>query len=239
MTEQIFDVHFLLETFPKIMPYYPITMAIVGVALVFGLLIGFFCALIRIYHVRILTTIVNIYISIVRGTPLLIQLYLFYYGIPISLRLLNAKFQTNFNIDGVSPLWCVLISYSLNEGAYQTETIRGAIESVDQGEVEAAYSIGLTGAQTLRRIIIPEAVKIAIPNLGNNLLKLFKNTSLAFTVSVVDIMAEGKLIGSEGYRYFEVYIALAVIYWVSCFVISKVVDVIELRVNVAGKRIAR
>lgn len=239
MTEQIFDVHFLLETFPQIMPYYPITMAIVGVALVFGLLIGFFCALIRIYHVRILTTIVNIYISIVRGTPLLIQLYLFYYGIPISLRLLNAKFQTNFNIDGVSPLWCVLISYSLNEGAYQTETIRGAIESVDQGEVEAAYSIGLTGAQTLRRIIVPEAVKIAIPNLGNNLLKLFKNTSLAFTVSVVDIMAEGKLIGSEGYRYFEVYIALAVIYWVSCFVISKVVDVIELRVNVAGKRIAR
>lgn len=239
MTQQIFDFHFLLTSFPKILPYYPITMAIVAFALVVGLVIGFLCALVRIYHVRVLSTIVNIYISIVRGTPLLIQLYLFYYGIPISLRLLNAQFHTGFSINGVSPLWCVLISYSLNEGAYQTETIRGAMESVDQGQVEAAYSIGLTGPQTLFRIIVPSAIKIAIPNLGNNLLKLFKNTSLAFTVSVVDIMAEGKLIGSEGYRYFEVYIALAIIYWVSCFVISKLVDWIEQRANVAGKRIAR
>lgn len=227
----IFSVQFLLETFPKVMPYFPITLLIVFVSFAGGLLLGFLCALTKIYRIPVLSQIGDVYVSFIRGTPLLVQLYLIYFGIPIIIRLWNANFGTDFSVQGIPPLLSVLIAYSLNEGAYERETIRGAIEAVDQGPVEAAYSFGYTRWQVMRHVILPDALRIATPNLGNSLLKLLKNTSLAFTVSVMDIMAQAKVIGSQGYRYFEVYIALAVIYWVSCIIMSAIIDLFEKWMN--------
>ncbi|PJM78762.1 amino acid ABC transporter permease [Bifidobacterium scaligerum] len=231
MSTTIFDFNFFLGVFPKVMPYFPITVLIVVVAFVGGVLLGFICALIKLTRIPVLVQLGDLYVSFIRGTPLLVQLYLIYFGIPIGIRLWNANFGTDFSVQGIPALLSVLIAYSLNEGAYQRETIRGAIESVDPGPVEAARSFGLTEWQVMRRVILPDALRIAIPNLGNSLLKLLKNTSLAFTVSVMDIMAQGKIIGSQGYRYFEVYIALAVIYWVSCTLLSWVINAVERWLN--------
>ena len=227
----IFDVQFLLATFPKVMPYFPITLLIVAVSFVFGVLIGFVCALVKAYRIPVLTQIGDLYVSFIRGTPLLVQLYLIYFGIPIAIRLWNANFGTSIPVQGIPPLLSVLVAYSLNEGAYQRETIRGAIESVDAGQIEAGTSMGFSRWQTMHRIVLPEALRIAAPNLGNSLLKLLKNTSLAFTVSVVDIMAQAKIIGSQGYRYFEVYIALAVIYWISSIIVSFLIRLLESQLN--------
>lgn len=230
-TSTIFDVQFLLDTFPKVLPYFPITLLIVAVSFVCGVLLGFVCALVKIYRIPVLSQIGDFYISFIRGTPLLVQLYLIYFGIPIVIRLWNANFGTSIPVQGIPPLLSVLIAYTLNEGAYQRETIRGAIEAVDPGQVEAATSMGFTRWQSMRRVILPEALRIAVPNLGNSLLKLLKNTSLAFTVSVMDIMAQAKIIGSQGYRYFEAYIALAIIYWVSSIVVSLLVRLLERQLN--------
>lgn len=231
MSSTIFDFNFFLGVFPKVMPYFPITLLIVAVSFVCGVLLGFLCALVKLYRIPVLTQLGDLYVSFIRGTPLLVQLYLIYFGIPIAIRLWNANFGTSYSVQGIPALLSVLIAYSLNEGAYQRETIRGAIEAVDSGPVEAATSFGFTRWQVMRRVVLPDALRIAAPNLGNSLLKLLKNTSLAFTVSVMDIMAQGKIIGSQGYRYFEVYIALAIIYWISCIILSKAIDLLEKWLN--------
>ena len=236
-SDQIFDVHFLLNVFPQVMPYYPTTLLIVLVAYCSGLVIGFGCALIRLYHVPVAYQVVGFYLSFTRGTPLLVQLYLFYFGIPIIIRLINANFHTTIPVQGIPALLSVFIAFGLNEGAYMTETIRGAIVSVDRAPIEAAKAFGFTNAQTMRRIVLPDAIRIAIPNLGNMFLGLLKNTSLAFTVSVMDIMAQGKILGSQGYRFFEVYIALAVIYWISCAVSGIFIRLIERRSSLARRSI--
>ncbi|PST49013.1 amino acid ABC transporter permease [Bifidobacterium callitrichos] len=234
----IFDVQFMLDSFGKLMPYFPITLLIVAVAYICGLLIGLGCAIVKVYRIPVLLQIVDAYVSFIRGTPLLVQLYLIYFGIPVIIRLWNANFGTDYPTHGVPALLSVFIAYSLGDGAYFAETIRGAIEAVDRGSVEAAEAFGMTRGRTMLRVILPQALLIAMPNLGNMLLMLMKNTSLAFTIGVVDIMGQGKIIASSGYRFFEVYIALAVIYWCSCFVLARITGFVEKRLNVQRNRTA-
>ena len=208
------------------------------VALVAGLLIGFIVALIKIYQVPVLKQIADLYVSFIRGTPLLIQIYLSYYGIPIVLQYVNLYLGTNININDIAPIIFIFIAFALNHGAYASETIRGAIESVDKGQFEAAHSIGMTGFQTMRRIIIPEALKIALPNLGNNFLGLIKGTSLAFSISVVDIVAAANMIGARSYRFFEVYIVVALVYWITCSILNSLVNLIEKRLKVSERGVS-
>ena len=235
LTEKLFDVHFLINSIPEILKYLPVTLSITIIALIAGLLIGFLVALIKIYKVPVLKYFTAIYVSYIRGTPLLVQIYLSYYGLPILLQYVNLYFGTDININSIAPIIFIFIAYSLNEGAYASETIRGAIEAVDKGQIEAAHSIGMTSFQTLRRIIIPEALKVALPNLGNNLLGLIKGTSLAFSISVVDIVAAADIIGARSYRFFEVYIIVALIYWITCTILSRLVTLIEKRVKVSER----
>lgn len=234
----IFDVHFMLASFGKLMPFFPITLLIVAVAFVCGLLIGLGCAIVKVYRLPVILQIVEAYVSFIRGTPLLVQLYLIYFGLPVAIRLWNANFGTDYSTHGIPALLSVFIAYSLGDGAYFAETIRGAIDAVDRGSIEAAEAFGMTRRKTMLRVILPQAFLIAIPNLGNMLLMLMKNTSLAFTVGVMDIMGQGKVIASAGFRFFEVYIALAVIYWCSCFVLTRIVNFVEHKLNVQRERAA-
>ncbi|KJB89379.1 amino acid ABC transporter permease, partial [Paenibacillus sp. E194] len=121
---------------------------------------------------------------------------------------------------------------------YNSESIRAAIQSVDKGGIEAGYSMGMTTTQVLRRIILPEALVVALPTLGNSLIGLIKGTSLAFVCSVVEMTAAGKLMASRNFRFFEVYVSLAIIYWLVTIVLERLIARWEKRLKVNERRVA-
>ncbi len=222
-----FDAKYMINMFGVIFQALPTTILITAVAFAAGLIIGFLCAIIRIYRVPVLRNLVTFYVSAIRGTPLLVQIYLSYYGLPIIIEQLNLSYGLKIDISSIHAIYFVYVAYSLNTGAYLSETIRGAIEAVDKGQWEAAASIGMTGYQTLWRIIIPQAFLIALPNLGNTIISLIKDTSLAFSVSIVELMGQSRIVGARNYRFFEVYIDAAIIYWVFCIIIELVFNRFE------------
>ncbi|WP_026870958.1 amino acid ABC transporter permease [Inquilinus limosus] len=216
----IFDFDYFLSAFPLILPYLPVTLLIAFSAMACGLIMGTGAALVRIYRISLLRQLATLYISFIRGTPLLVQIYLAYYGIPKLLQYLNLQLGTEIDANRVPALVFVVFSLSVNVGAYLSEAIRSALLSIDRGQAEAAYSIGMTPVQAMRRIILPQALAVALPNLGNNFISLIKDTSLAFLIAVVDIMAAAKIIGGRSLRFFELYMAVAVIYWVICILVE-------------------
>lgn len=226
-----FDIGYLIQYFTEILKALPITLLITIVAFSAGLLIGLFSALVKIYKTPVLHRIVSFYTSFIRGTPLLVQIYISYYGLPVILEYFNERYSLNMNISGIPAIYFVFFAYSLNTGAYLTETIRGAIESVDQGQSEAAMSIGMTGFQMLTRIILPQAFLVALPNLGNTMISLLKDTSLAFSVTILEVIGKSKLLGARNLRYFEVFVDAAIIYWMACILIEIVVKRLETRMK--------
>lgn len=220
---QLLDIEYMIQTFPDILRYAPVTIKITVISMLIGLLIGLITALIKIYKVPVLKWIAGFYVSFTRGTPLLVQIYLSYYGLPKLLNFLNV----NYDISQVPSIVFVYIAYSLNIGSYLSETIRSAIQSIDRGQVEAAYSVGMNRVQSMFRIIIPQAFTIALPNMGNSFISLMKDTSLAFVIAVVEIMAQAKIVGARSLRFFEVYINAAIIYWIMCLITERVVAWLE------------
>lgn len=231
----IFDIKLVFEQIPKLLEYLPVTLIITLVSMFFGILIGLLIAIIKINKIPVLSQICSIYTSLIRGTPILVQLYLTYFGIPILLKYINYYNNTDYNVNNIPPMIFVLVAFSLNEAAYNSETIRAGIQSVDKGQIEAAHSLGMTPFQVLRRIIIPEATIVSLPSLGNGLISLIKGTSLAFICSVVELTAQGKIIAGNNYRYFEVYLSLAIIYWGLTLIIERVIKLIEKKLNVPDK----
>lgn len=228
----ILDVTLIFTQIPSLLAYLPITLFITVISMFFGVLLGLLIAIIKINRVPVLSQIFAIFVSFIRGTPLLVQLYLSYYGIPVLLRYINYFYHTDFNVNNIPSMLFVLIAFSLNEAAYNSETIRAALQSVSKGQIEAAQSLGMTYGQMLRRIVLPEAFIIALPNLGNTLIGLLKGTSLAFVCSVVEMTAKGKILAGYNYRYFEAYISLALIYWVLTVVIELLVKYLEKRFTI-------
>lgn len=235
--QEIFKPSFILESLPEILKYLPATLEIALVSIIIGILLGFIIAIIRIKQIPILNKVTMLYVSFMRGTPLLVQLYLSYYGIPLVIEYINYKFGTKYNINNIPAMVFVFLAFALNESAYTSETIRGAILSVDKKEIEAGESIGMTSFTIMKRIILPQALLVAIPNLGNTLISLVKSTSLAFTVSVMDVMASAKVIAGRNMRFFEVYIAVAIIYWIICLLIEIVIRKLEKNLNIQDKEL--
>ncbi|MCP8464288.1 cystine ABC transporter permease [Pseudomonas sp. ZM23] len=184
----------------------------------FGLLLGFLFALMRLYGPLPLRWLSRIYVSFFRGTPLLVQLFMIYYGLP----------QLGIELD---PLPAALIGFSLNMAAYVCEILRAAIGSIDRGQWEAASSIGMTRAQTLRRVILPQAARTALPPLGNSFISLVKDTALAATIQVPELFRQAQLITARTFEVFTMYLAAALIYWVLASILSHLQNRLEDRVN--------
>ncbi|UUX34633.1 ABC transporter substrate-binding protein/permease [Fundicoccus culcitae] len=229
---KIFAPEIIPQILPTILEKLPITLLMTVVSAVIGLLLGFLIALIKIYDIPILKQLATLFVSFMRGTPQLVQLFLAYYGFPLVVAWINQQLNTSINVNNIPALLYVFIAFGLNEAAYNSETIRAAILSVDKSEIEAAKSIGLTNRQTMTRIILPSAMIVAIPNLGNSLISLLKGTSLAFTVTVIDIMGQARIIAGSNLRFFEAYIAVSLIYWVCCIIIENFVKWLEKKLNV-------
>jgi His/Glu/Gln/Arg/opine family amino acid ABC transporter permease subunit len=228
---KVFDAGYMVASFGEILKGLPVALLITAVAFSVGLVIGLFSALVKIYKIPVLKRIVAFYVSFFRGTPLLVQLYVSYYGLALLISYLSDLYNWNINIGKIPAIYFALVAFSLNTGAYLTETIRSAIESVDPGQYEAAYSIGMTNRQTFTRIVLPQAFLWVLPNLGNTVISLIKDTSLAFSITVLEIIGVSKVIGSRSLRYTEVFLSAAIIYWITCIVMEILVNRLEKRMR--------
>lgn len=204
----MFEVSYFLEVLPKVLSKLNVTLELAMSATLCSLIIGAVVAVIAYYKVKILYPLTRIYVSIMRGTPVVAQLYFFYFGVAV---------YSNVVRD-MTPLIAVAIVMSLNQGAFMSESIRGALLSVDEGQKEAAYSLGMSNFQLVWRIIIPQAVRVALPPLFNDIINLIKMSSLAFMVGVADVMGAAKMEGAKTFRFFEIYAAVMVVYWCIIFV---------------------
>ncbi len=216
----MFDVHFLVGTFLLLWKAIPVTLLITAVALVTGSVLGFMIALCRIHKVKGLSQVGTVFVSFVRGTPILLQIMIIYSVVPSFLNAVFIGAGSRINIFDLNPIYYAFIVFGLNNGAILSEVFRSALLTVNKGQLEAGYTSGLTYWQTYRRIIIPQALTVAVPNLCNSTVGLIKNTSLAFLMTVKDITAVAKIEASYGYNYIEAYLDIFVIYIIICSVVQ-------------------
>jgi len=224
---KLFDVSLVFSSIPELLTKLPITLELAVVSMLIGLGLGLVMAIIKMKKIRVLTQITNLLISLLRGTPVIVQLYVAFFGIPMMFKAINQQFGTNLAVANISGFVYAMIALGLNQSGFMAEIIRSALQSVDPGQIEAAHALGMTYPQTLRRIILPEAFEVALPTLGNSFISIIKGTSLAFTCA-----AQGQIIGGRTYRYFEVYVSLAIIYWLVTLVIEQIIRVIENKIRI-------
>ena len=239
METQFLNYKFMKEAFFKILESLPVTLNIAIISMILAFILSFFIAMIRINKIPIATRLATIYVSFIRGTPLLVQIYLSYYGIPKLLDYMHMKYNWNFDVNNIPAIVFIYIAFTLNVSAYLSETFRAAIQSVDYGQTEAALSIGMTKWQATKRIVLPQAIVAAFPNFGNTFISLIKDSSLAFVVSVVELMGKAKIIGAQGLNFFEVYIVVALIYWIICIVTEQILNRLEKKLKVKFGGITR
>jgi len=236
----LFDLELFSKSIPDLLAHLPATLFVAFVSFVLAMLLGLVTALIKIYRVPVFRYFAALYISFIRGTPLLVQLYLIAYGIPKVVYFLQSEYGMflNLNTTLIPPIFYAVLAFSVNVGAYNAEMIRSSIEAVGVGQFEAGQSVGMTGVQVFRRIIIPQALSIAIPNLGNTVISSIKETSFIFVIGIVDLMGEARIIGARAYAFLEVYVAVALIYWVTCLCMEKLFGYFEKRMKKFEKGIA-
>ena len=216
----MFDISFLFKTFFLIWKAVPTTLLITVVSLAIGGIIGFFIALARVNKVKVLSQIGRAYVSIIRGTPVVLQILVIYSVVPSLLNVILKASGSTMNIFDLNPIIYAFIVFSLNMAGTLSEVFRSALLTVNKGQLEAGLTTGLTLSQTYKRIIIPQALTAAIPNLCNASVGLIKNTSLAFMMTVRDITAVAKIEASYGYNYVEAYLDILVIYVIICSLVQ-------------------
>lgn len=216
----MFDIKFLFKTFFLIWKAVPTTLLITVVSLAIGGIIGFFIALARVNKVKVLSQIGRAYVSIIRGTPVVLQILVIYSVVPSLLNVILKASGSTMNIFDLNPIIYAFIVFSLNMAGTLSEVFRSALLTVNKGQLEAGLTTGLTLSQTYKRIIIPQALTAAIPNLCNASVGLIKNTSLAFMMTVRDITAVAKIEASYGYNYVEAYLDILVIYVIICSLVQ-------------------
>ncbi len=222
MTERLWGI--LVDSFPKILlPGLLLTIPITAASFALALVIAVIVALIQFANVRILKDIARIYIWIIRGTPLLVQLYVVFFGLP----------GVGITID---PVPCAIMVFAINEGAYSAETVRAALEAVPRGQIEAGYCVGMNWLQIMRRIVIPQAMRTAFPPLSNSLIAMVKDTSLAANITVAEMFMSAQRIVARTYEPLALYLEVGLIYLIFCTVLTRLQKLGETRLStyVAG-----
>lgn len=207
MTSRLLQL--LIDSFLQILiPGLLVTIPLTILSFVFGLIIAIGTAMVQIANISILKQLARFYIWIVRGTPLLVQLYVIFYGLP-SLGVVLDAFPS------------AVLVFSVNTGAYAAETIRASIESVPKGQMEAGYTVGMSFSQIMRRIILPQAIRVAFPPLSNTLISLVKDTSLAANNTVLEMFMTTQQIAARTYEPFALYCEVGLIYLLFSTILTK------------------
>ena len=215
-----FDMDLVFNSFPLLLVGAVVTIQITVLSTAIGFVIGLIVGVARISHVRLLRMLAEVYVEFFRGTPLLVQIFLFYFALPV---------LTGQRID---PFIAAISACGINSGAYVAEIFRAGIQSVDDGQMEAGRSLGMTWLQTMRYIIVPQAFKRVIPPLGNEFIAMLKDSSLVSVIGFEELTRRGQLIIAKTYGSFEIWMSVAVIYLVMTLTISRFVAYLERRYRV-------
>ncbi len=198
------------------------TLAITSLGILFGMTIGLVIAFLRISHYKFLSKPAFAYIFVVRGTPLLLQLFIIYYGLT--------------SIVTIPSFPAVIIALAIHNGAYLAEIFRGAIQSIGKGQMEAARSLGMNYFLAMRRVILPQAFRRAVPPLGNQFIIALKDSSLASTIAVPELLLKGRQLGSSTFKYMEMLIIVAIWYLLMTTVLSAALHLVERKLSVGEVR---
>lgn len=221
------DLQFMVESIPEILKGVPNALFIAVVAIIVGSVIGILVALIRIFKVPVLKQIASVYIAVIRGTPLMVQILVTYYGIPRILEYVNYCWGTNMNINNVPALYFMFFCFSIYQGSYMAEMFRSCILAVDPGQLEACHSVGMNTRQGLIHVVLPQAFSTALPNLGNSFIGLVKDASLAFAVAIPEILGRARIIAGRSSKFLEAYIVAAFVYFIICTICQFALDYME------------
>ncbi|WP_373774181.1 amino acid ABC transporter permease [Streptococcus ferus] len=220
-------IDYIIKTFVLSLKGIPVTLSIMVVSILLSLFPALFLALGRIYKIKGVTGFSLLYLAFMRATPPILFILFFYSLLP---SVLNTMLKSSgLNVFELNPIYYAFIIFSLMTTGSLSEIIRSAILTVDKGQMEAAQTIGLTASQAYRRIVLPQALKAALPNLCNLVINLIKGTSLVFVMTVRDITAIAKIEAAYGYQYFESYLVIFMIYLVICGVIQLLFSYAERR----------
>jgi polar amino acid transport system permease protein len=210
-----------IESLPALMEGLGITIYLTIISIILGTFLGIFLVLGKVYGNKPVSGIITIFIELIRGTPLLVQLFILYFGLPpYGIRL--------------PALTVALIGFTINSGCYQAEYLRGSIQSISSGQIKSALSIGMTKWQGIRFIILPQALRRVIPSWTNEFIYLLKYTSLTYIIGAPEMMTRAKFIASRNYEFFKVYLITALIYLVIVFFFTQIFSWLEKKVRIPG-----
>nr|WP_296466549.1 amino acid ABC transporter permease [uncultured Acetatifactor sp.] len=217
MNERVWQL--LLDSFWQILlPGIRVTIPLTLVSFSLGLIIALLTAMVQVANIPVVKQIARIYVWIIRGTPLLVQLFVIFYGLP----------SVGIILDAIPS---AIIVFSFNTGAYASETIRAAIEAVPVGQIEAGYCVGMNYLQIMGRIVLPQALRTAFPPLSNSLIGLVKDTSLAANITVVEMFLAGQRIAANSLEVMAIYCEVAFVYLLFCTVLTKLQTYCEKRMK--------
>ena len=211
------NVDLMINSLPLLITGAGITIQITAISVGLGLIIGMFVGIARISNVKLLRWLAAIYIDFLRGTPLLVQIFLIYFALAVILE------------QRVDPFIAAITACGINSGAYIAEIFRAGIQAIDEGQMEAGRSLGMTWVQTMRYIIVPQAFKNIVPPLGNEFIALLKDSSLVSVIGFEELTRRGQLIIARTYASFEIWMAVALVYLVMTFAVARFTGYLERR----------
>lgn len=232
-----FDFNFAFQAFIAALKATPITIVLTVVPFIIGIIFGTLLAIARVYKVKVVARLAQIYVVIIKGVPITLILLMSYFAITVYFDVFANYFHLRHRAKDINPIIIAFVALSIAAIAWISEAIRGALNSIGGGQFEAGYSVGLTRFQTLRRIIIPQALPVAIPVLCSTLIGLLKGSSLAFLISVTDLLNAALNTANENYRFLEAYVAAAVIYWALSICIERISYILENRLTKHLRRV--
>ena len=212
-----FDFSLIWNSLPLLLAGAGVTIEITAIAVGLGFIFGLITSVCRLSGVKILNIIAVCYVNIIRGTPMLVQIFLIYFALPMVIG------------QRINPFVAAVAACSINSGAYVSEIFRAGIQSIDKGQMEAGRSLGMTWAQTMRYIIMPQAFKRIIPPLGNEFIAMLKDSSLVSVIGFEELTRRGQLIIARTYASFEIWMAVAIIYLIMTFAVARFTGYLERR----------
>ncbi len=213
------DFSILIKSFPYLLAGSWMTVKITSLSVAVGIVIGIFGGLMRVSKNLILYWISTVYVEVIRGTPLLVQIFIVYFGLPsLGIRL--------------TPYLSAVAALGINSGAYVSEIVRGGIQSISKGQMEAARSLGMSYVQAMRYVILPQALVRILPPLGNEFIALLKDSSLVSTIAIAELTRVGQQIITRTFQSFEIWTGVALFYFVMTFIMSRIVRFLESRLAI-------
>lgn len=226
------DWSFIAESFLEVLASVPITLLLVFISIPFGWIIGILIALIENAKTPVLYQIALVFVSFMRSVPMVVILFVSYYSLPLIVQSYLISIGLNGDVSGVPAEAYAIAAFVLEQAAYSSEVFRSAILAVDKGQIEAAESVGMTKPVAYIRIVLPQAITSALPNLNGLFVGLVKGTSLAYYVGVYEVMATSTLLANASYAYIEAYLMATIVYEVLSFFFNQIFRVIEAKAMV-------